>query len=169
MKLCSKCKIQKPLDDFYPVKKGRCRTWCKECEKKYQKELYAKNPEREKERARVWRERYSESYKAIRRANRQKTYITEAAKKYRITKEEVVILLKNKECACCKQPFDSKIALKKCNIDHCHITNKVRGLVCSRCNTVLGLCEDNQYILSQIIKYLKRQTLCTTISRKKNA
>ncbi len=40
-------------------------------------------------------------------------------------------------------------------VDHCHATQHVRGLICNRCNTVIGLCVDNPYILSAAVHYLK--------------
>lgn len=43
-------------------------------------------------------------------------------------------------------------------IDHCHTTGKVRGLLCMRCNTGLGLFMDNQKFLSNAISYLKEKT-----------
>lgn len=40
-------------------------------------------------------------------------------------------------------------------VDHCHTTGKVRGLLCSHCNTGIGLLKDNITILQGAIKYLK--------------
>lgn len=39
-------------------------------------------------------------------------------------------------------------------IDHCHITNKVRGLLCLHCNTGLGSFKDNIASLTSAISYL---------------
>lgn len=41
-------------------------------------------------------------------------------------------------------------------VDHCHVSDKVRGLLCPRCNTVLGSCEDDVELLLAMIEYLKR-------------
>ena len=42
-------------------------------------------------------------------------------------------------------------------VDHCHTSGKVRGLLCSKCNTALGLFKDNTKNLQGAIKYLKKQ------------
>jgi hypothetical protein len=42
---------------------------------------------------------------------------------------------------------------KRYNVDHCHKTGKVRGLLCSRCNGVLEFIEDKER-LSRALKYL---------------
>lgn len=39
--------------------------------------------------------------------------------------------------------------------DHNHITNKPRGLLCNKCNFLLGHAKDNIDILKKAIKYLK--------------
>ena len=41
------------------------------------------------------------------------------------------------------------------SIDHCHKTNKVRGLLCHNCNHLLGNAKDNIDILHKAIQYLK--------------
>jgi hypothetical protein len=41
-------------------------------------------------------------------------------------------------------------------VDHDHETNKIRGLLCSRCNTGLGLFFDNISNLENAILYLKK-------------
>lgn len=40
-------------------------------------------------------------------------------------------------------------------IDHCHITNKIRGLLCRQCNAMLGNAKDSIEILQEAINYLK--------------
>jgi hypothetical protein len=41
------------------------------------------------------------------------------------------------------------------HVDHSHTTNKVRGLLCTNCNTILGKCYDDPKILKNAIKYLE--------------
>lgn len=42
------------------------------------------------------------------------------------------------------------------SIDHCHKNNNVRGLLCSACNTAIGLLKDNIEILNNAIVYLNK-------------
>lgn len=42
------------------------------------------------------------------------------------------------------------------HIDHCHSTGKIRGLLCGRCNTMLGLAKDDPDILVRAINYLAK-------------
>lgn len=41
-------------------------------------------------------------------------------------------------------------------IDHCHKTNKVRGLICNNCNAGIGFLEENINIFESCIEYLKK-------------
>jgi phage gp36-like protein len=41
-------------------------------------------------------------------------------------------------------------------IDHCHIKNKVRGLLCFYCNTAIGYFKDNVEVINKSIKYLEK-------------
>ena len=41
-------------------------------------------------------------------------------------------------------------------VDHCHTTSKIRGLLCSDCNTGIGLLKDNIDLLNNAIKYLNK-------------
>jgi len=40
-------------------------------------------------------------------------------------------------------------------IDHCHKTGKLRGLLCRKCNTVIGMCDDSVLILNSAIRYVQ--------------
>lgn len=40
-------------------------------------------------------------------------------------------------------------------VDHCHETDKIRGLLCSRCNTALGGFKDDVSLLYNAVKYLE--------------
>jgi hypothetical protein len=40
-------------------------------------------------------------------------------------------------------------------IDHCHKTNKIRGLLCHHCNLALGHVDDNIEKLKGLISYLE--------------
>ena len=41
-------------------------------------------------------------------------------------------------------------------VDHCHVSNKVRGLLCNKCNQGIGLLNDSIENLSQAILYLEK-------------
>ena len=41
-------------------------------------------------------------------------------------------------------------------VDHCHKTKIVRGLLCNRCNTLLGLIDDNPSFMENIDNYLNK-------------
>lgn len=44
---------------------------------------------------------------------------------------------------------------ERLSVDHNHITNKVRGLLCRHCNLLLGNASDEIEILENAIRYLK--------------
>lgn len=80
---------------------------------------------------------------------------------YGISREEYIALLEtqNHVCAICKKPESTvdKRTNKPRNlaVDHCHGSQKVRGLLCQQCNQALGLLKDNKQLLASAIKYLE--------------
>lgn len=42
------------------------------------------------------------------------------------------------------------------NLDHCHETGVVRGLLCHNCNRGLGLLQDNPTYLRQAANYVEK-------------
>lgn len=75
---------------------------------------------------------------------------------YGITIDDYNNMLKSqKECCaiCGTHKDDLKTIL---GVDHNHQTNKVRGLLCSKCNIALGGFHDDPILLMKAIKYLKK-------------
>ena len=56
-------------------------------------------------------------------------------------------------CAICGQPQES--FTKAFAVDHCHRTGKVRGLLCSNCNSALGKFGDNIHTVISAMEYLR--------------
>jgi hypothetical protein len=51
---------------------------------------------------------------------------------------------------------NNQVSHRRFAVDHCHKTGAVRGLLCSNCNTALGLVGDEITRLKQLISYLER-------------
>ena len=61
-------------------------------------------------------------------------------------------------CAVCFQPESATFhgKLKQLSVDHDHKTGKIRGLLCSKCNTALGLVDESCERLLSLIAYMER-------------
>jgi hypothetical protein len=176
-KSCRVCRDRKPLSEFNcrKVYADGLDTRCKSCELKYDRERIAKHPgiittgtkicsfcklEKEvKEYSKRLRSKDGlrnrckqcdkKAEKEYRDKNPDQRYINIIRQKYNITKEEYLALLEKQQyqCAICGE-------LDKLVLDHCHTTLKVRGLLCSKCNSGLGMFLDNIHNLEKAIKYL---------------
>lgn len=69
--------------------------------------------------------------------------------RYRLTHEELAALEAVAACVVCGS--DERLC-----IDHDHVTGKVRGVLCGRCNTLLGLANDSTERLHNLAAYLRR-------------
>lgn len=161
MKTCSKCKIERPKSGFYKRKdaKDGLKSSCKVCYNKWRKKYIATPVGRKAIRNSV--RKYSNTPKG-REAN-NKYRATPGAKKvkrnshlkrnYGITLEQYNDILKDQDyvCAICgtNKPGDWGVF----HVDHCHKTDKVRGLLCGVCNRRLGWYEKNKL---NIFQYLNR-------------
>lgn len=80
-------------------------------------------------------------------------------RKYGITIDDYALKFseQNGKCAICKAtPTKVNRANKKMLVvDHDHYTLAVRGLLCHRCNVMLGFADDNIDLLANAIEYLK--------------
>lgn len=59
-------------------------------------------------------------------------------------------------CDICYQP---NIAHRDLCVDHNHETGRIRGLLCTNCNTGIGLLKENPLILDRAITYLAKHVL----------
>lgn len=76
-------------------------------------------------------------------------------KKFGVTDEFIFGLYRKTKgkCSICGVPENE--CSRSLHIDHCHKTNKIRGLLCSRCNSGIGLFLEDVGILKNAIKYIK--------------
>lgn len=183
-KICSKCKTEKPINDFYNMTKsldGK-HYYCKICSKEYKNKPDYKEKAREyskkyrkenlkqcQEAAKRYREKnkqiikekYSESRKKYREQNVQSITIGKIRWQFNISSQKAEELYFKKLdgiCEICgqKETLTRNNKIRKLSIDHNHQTNKIRGLLCSKCNTLLGRAEDSIQILKQAIEYLEK-------------
>lgn len=61
-------------------------------------------------------------------------------------------------CRACKNPESMKRrgSQSRLSVDHCHRTGRVRGLLCSGCNTAIGLLKDDPARAEAIARYLRQ-------------
>ena len=136
IKFCKSCRIEKPLAEFYKstkVKGGEkyyTDSLCKSCKAIKNKTWFKANREK---------------------ANRYNVK-SKLKLRYNISTNEydAMIVKQNNLCAICNQ------SQKRRNlaVDHCHKTNKVRGLLCDKCNLALGLINENLNVVDAIKSYL---------------
>jgi hypothetical protein len=98
------------------------------------KEYHKQYRERNREKRRAYQKEYDRrtNYRYDAKRHRERTL----RKKYGISLDEfnAMVVLQGNLCAICKQP-PGKFGLF---VDHNHVTGKVRGLLCSPCNSGIG-------------------------------
>jgi hypothetical protein len=112
----------------------------KEQKRIYDRARYASN--RESAKAKIKAYRATPAGKRVRKR--------EALKRlYGITLEQYEAMVQEQggRCAICDQR-------RPLVVDHCHYTNRVRGLLCSGCNMTIGRLGDTAEALMKVIKYL---------------
>ena len=160
MKICTKCGCNKPLED-YPKQKERTDgrgSQCKACNRERinagrkdkgwknttqsDLSLTAQEKARQRDRARN------------KTTHRQKWHRYNSIKnRYGLDAEAYDAMVKD-QAGCCKI---CGCTLSTPHVDHCHKTGKVRGLLCTNCNTGLGQFKDNPKFLEAAIDYLNNK------------
>ena len=161
MKVCSKCKQEKELDEF-PINQTKIdghAYLCKECTKEYGRE-YRKDENNKikiKENRKLKKEHMtitSKEYREEHKDNYLKYYENAKLKRHGITREQYNEMYTKQEgkCAICGKHQNDSVRILA--IDHDHITGKFRGLLCGKCNLLLGHANDNVQVLADAINYL---------------
>lgn len=149
-KFCTRCEIEKELKEFYDSKytKDKKENQCKKCRLDRSKN----RKEEIRERKRLWQIKFKkENPDRAYNANRDNRY----KRLYGISIFDYQNLLKqqNYKCAICGT---DEIKRKAFDVDHCHTTLQVRGLLCNTCNRAIGYFKDNSELLRKAINYLEK-------------
>lgn len=137
LQVCTKCNELKKLELFgfsKNTKNGRG-SWCLKCGQKSSSEWRSRNRKRVN-------------------ANLQKSRVN----KYGIKWSDYLSMLERQDgkCKICGSIFSDKVK-RRLAIDHCHKTNKVRGLLCFNCNAGIGFFKDDAYLMLKAIEYLREK------------
>lgn len=172
---CTRCKRDDlPAQAFSPSQlklKGR---WCRECQNEHRRNkragiapkrvtdvcLWCGKDIRHKRAHAKWCSSSCEM-RAFRDANpgRQREYWIRSNYGIEPSAFDSMVDAQGGRCAICdKQP-------ERWNIDHCHDTGAVRGLLCPQCNMGLGLMGDDPRVMRAAAEYLERPRL-TSETRK---
>ena len=71
------------------------------------------------------------------------------------SKYDALLIAQGGVCAICKKK-DKSDRGEHLSVDHDHLNGRVRGLLCSSCNKLLGNSKDNTETLRQALKYLEQ-------------
>ena len=145
MKTCTMCGEEKPVDQFRKQKGRKERANCKECDVARHKEWARKNREHLRE------------YGKTRYREKIDKWAQHILRKYNLTPTDYDALLQRQgsACAICGEgnPHNKQ---GRFNIDHCHKTGRVRGLLCWRCNVAIGKMMDDPHRLRMAATYLEQ-------------
>lgn len=151
---CTKCKEVKDCSLFhkYDKKKNGFTSQCKACRNETRKQNYWKDPEASKKRR-------ADYIKFLKETDPNKLFISnrnsKLKKAYGIDVSQYQKMLESQcfKCAVCnKEHIEAE--KKRLVVDHCHTTNKIRGLLCNNCNTALGLLQENLDTINNLKNYI---------------
>lgn len=147
IKYCPCCKEIKPITEFSTMRvrngvASHCRSCARELGRKYSHS--SKGKEKRKT-------RYERNKKKLKNAKLLRNFgIT-------LDRYDTILASQDYKCAICgKTAAENKKALA---VDHNHVTNETRGLLCSSCNICVGFIEKNHLDFSAILAYLQKYGL----------
>lgn len=145
MKTCAKCKIEKSFSAFYKRKEGKggLNSICKQCKIEYNKLPRVVDIRRERDCDPKERKKHLDNY---------------LKRNYGITSDQKKQMFDDQKGRCALKSCGYRfMSLSDAHLDHCHETNKIRGLLCRNCNLGLGLFQDNKERLMEAAYYLSRR------------
>lgn len=156
-KFCTKCDRTQPVEHFnrHSGTRDGLQVWCKPC-------MYAAGAKSRK--ARAARPEVQERRRELQRSAYQRTYqsnyynnswFRRRLKKFGVTVDAYAAMF-NAQGGCCAICGAPDVAEGRLNVDHCHRTSVVRGLLCGACNRGLGHFADSPGRLLAAVTYLIR-------------
>jgi hypothetical protein len=172
-KSCSKCKVKKPLLNFYKNRttKDGYAYECKKCKDSRPNTYWKTEKARARERERYLKRVSTPEGKAVLLQAHRKYKQSEHGKlaewkrylkkNYKITLEVYDNILESQGggCAICGM----KPKERRLHIDPNHSTNLIRGILCGKCNKAIGLLNENLNLFDRAKEYIKNNN--ETISR----
>jgi hypothetical protein len=135
-KTCSHCQQEKELTEFYQfwskwTERKFSSSRCKPCHQLYKHT----NPNTKRNRkAEKLKSRYGLDYEEWQEIRQKQNY----------------------SCMICG--VTEEALGRKLDVDHCHTSGAVRGVLCNPCNTVLGHARDKVEVLEAAVEYLKKNS-----------
>lgn len=122
--------------------------YCRKCRREYRQKWLSVNGN--KERLRGFQREWSQTNKVYWRERMLRN-------KYGLTEAEYDDISNNQGgvCKICGGKNNSTGTEKRLVVDHDHLSGKVRGLLCDRCNQGIGLLQESETVLVSAIDYLR--------------
>lgn len=157
-KTCKVCELEKSLEEMTTkgkYKDGTRKTTntCKKCSNKLREQARKVN----KSTNRIASDKRRQD--RFRMSNKDKLKDKSLVKAYGITLEEYRGTLNNQGGGCAVCTSTTSRGGRALAIDHDHNTGKIRGILCSDCNTALGLLKDSPELLAKATAYLLKQSV----------
>jgi len=153
MLLCNLCKIEKHESEFAPSHIGKLSGKCRRCNTALQKSWRRRNPETVNSYHRAYKKRRPEIYRNA---------ILKTKYGIGIAEYEKMFSDQGGVCGICGNPetsTDSRTkAVRNLAVDHCHDEGHVRGLLCGKCNSGIGLFMHDEGLLMKAVTYLRKTT-----------
>lgn len=150
LKVCRSCGEERPMLEFYAHRStaDKRANNCKKCSLATSAAWRAANREKVRENNKKWVEKNGEQAKK----NGRRALL----RLYGLTPEKYdeMRAAQGGVCWICREDGE-EWALRNLHVDHDHATNKVRGLLCGRCNMLLGYAKDSRELLARSITYLE--------------
>lgn len=132
-KVCTWCRVERPLSDFRKGGYlGRPRSHCCDCVAKKDKARRDENIEAKRAATRI----------SVRKMRLRSFGMT-------LADYDAMVAAQQNKCASCGDEMSPPV------VDHCHVSGRVRGLLCNQCNTAAGLLKESPLRFAALMEYLR--------------
>lgn len=129
----------------HPEQRYEARGLCRRC---YRVWYWRVNKKKAQQQYRDWKKNNPDKYRASwKRRDYASSYF-----KFGLTVAEYKKLSARFNGIC---PICGRKDRRRLSVDRCHVTGKIRGMICDSCNIALGKMQDNTIWLKRAIKYLE--------------